>query len=172
MFKVKTGVRPGCVLSTPLFKLVFDWVLSCSTEDKKRGIQWTLFTTLENLDYADDQALVSHRHQDMQEKTDRHTTFASQFGLCVNTTKTEVIVLNINNPTPMKHGDKDLKYVDCFTIMEVTDRGADQDIHNRLGKARTAFRMLDQVWRSSQYSYKTSITIRHKRVNTFHTKNP
>ena len=32
------------------------------------GIRWTPFTTLEDLDFADELALLSHTHQDMQEK--------------------------------------------------------------------------------------------------------
>ena len=37
-------------------------------------------------------------------------------GYRVNTTKTEVMALNINNPTPIKLGDKDLKYVDRLEV--------------------------------------------------------
>ena len=78
---------------------------------------------------------LCHTHQDMQENADRLTTFASQVRLRVNTTKTEVMALN---PTPIKLGDDDIKYVDHFTYLGsvlTTARGADQDIHNPLGKA-------------------------------------
>ena len=58
MFQVKTSVRQPCALSTLLFNLVINWVLSRTTEDQKHGIRWTLFATLKNLDYADDLALL------------------------------------------------------------------------------------------------------------------
>ena len=38
MFKVKTGVRQGCIMSAILFNMVIDWVMRRTTNDKKRGI--------------------------------------------------------------------------------------------------------------------------------------
>ena len=58
LFEVKTGVRQGCVMSTMLFNLVVDWIMRCTTEDQIRGIRWTPFSYLEDLDYADDLALL------------------------------------------------------------------------------------------------------------------
>ena len=70
-FHVKSGVRQGCVMSALVINIVIDWVLSQATEDRRRGIRWTLSTVLEDLDYADDTALLSHSFSHMQEKTDR-----------------------------------------------------------------------------------------------------
>jgi len=60
LFEVHTGVRQGCVMSTLLFNLVVDWIMRHTTEDQIRGIRWAPFTYLEDLDYADDLALLSH----------------------------------------------------------------------------------------------------------------
>ena len=43
-FQVKTGVRQGRVMSALLFNIVIDWVMRRTTEDKTRGIRWTLFS--------------------------------------------------------------------------------------------------------------------------------
>ena len=96
-FKVKTGVRQGCVMSALLFNLAIDWVMRRTTEDQTRGIRWTLFSELENLDFADDLALFSHTHQHMQEDTSRLCEFAQQIGLNISEKKTEVMTLNIPN---------------------------------------------------------------------------
>jgi hypothetical protein len=38
------------------------------TKYRRNGIQWTPWSQLEDLDFADDLALLSHSHQQMQEK--------------------------------------------------------------------------------------------------------
>ena len=61
-FSVKTSTRQGCPISALLFNLMIDWVMRQTTSDQPRGIRWTLLSTHEDLDFADDLALVSHTH--------------------------------------------------------------------------------------------------------------
>ena len=55
-FRVQTGVRQGCLLSPFLFMLVIDWIMKMTTKQRRNGIQWTLWSQLDDLDFADDLA--------------------------------------------------------------------------------------------------------------------
>ena len=57
-------------MSSMLFNIAIDWVLCGTVEDQRRGLRWTPFTILEDLDFADDTALLSHTRQHIQEKTE------------------------------------------------------------------------------------------------------
>lgn len=62
-FQVRTGVRQGCLLSPFLFLLAIDWIMKTSTRERRNRIQWTLWDQLDDLDFADDIALLSHSQQ-------------------------------------------------------------------------------------------------------------
>ena len=51
-FQIGTGLRQGCLLSPLLFLIAIDWTMKRSTEHHPTGIQWNLFSQLEDLDFA------------------------------------------------------------------------------------------------------------------------
>ena len=54
------------------------WAMMRQTnEGQNRGIQSTLTSSLEDLVFADDISMLSSRHRDIQDKSDRLTTLAS-----------------------------------------------------------------------------------------------
>ena len=107
-------------MSVLLFNIVIVWVLSQATEDRRRGIHWMLSTVLEDLDYADDIALLSHSFIDMQEKTNWFNRFSRQVGLKISPQKTKVLPVNISAPLPIKVGQLDLKTTQQFTYLGST----------------------------------------------------
>ena len=84
-------------------------------EDQSRGIRWTLFSKLKDLDFADDVALVSNTHQHTQEKTTQLSTYAQEVGLKISQKKTEVMLLNVSNPKPVQVNREDLSTTEEFT---------------------------------------------------------
>ena len=96
----------------------------------------------------------------MHEKTTRLSTYAQQVSLRISQKKTGVMLLNVSNPTPVQVNGEDLPTTEEFTYLGSTvrhDGGAGNNIKNRLNKARHAFRILNNVWRSSHYSTKTKL---------------
>ena len=86
-------MRQGCVLSVFIFVLIMDWVMRL-TNDRRHGLGWKFTSVLEDLDYADDGALISSRFADLQEKTDRLAATTGIVGLKINPRKTKTLRMN------------------------------------------------------------------------------
>ena len=118
-FEVKTGVQQGCLLSPFLFLLVIDWIMKTTTTGRNNGIQWTLWTQLDNLDFADDLALLSHIHSQMQDKTTLLETTSAGTGLKINRKKTELMKMNTTANAPITVGGEPIRKVQSFVYLEV-----------------------------------------------------
>ena len=150
-FTVTTSVRKGCILSPLLFVMVIEWVSKTAYKEPK-GIQWTLQTTLDNLDFADDTCMLSHRYQDMQHQATSLEETAKQTGLLINPQKTKTMRINTTRTDKLTIKDTEVEHVEQFTylgsIISITG-GTDEDIKARKRKAQQAFAMLKSVWRST-----------------------
>ena len=169
LFEMLTGVRQGCLLSPFLFLLVIDWIMRRTTEKHQDGIQWTLTTRLEDLDFADDIALLSHNRRSMQSKLTRLAKISMQTGLRISKSKTKVMRVNTRNVDRIELAEDEIDEVEDFAYLGSNiskDGGSDQDIRVRIGKARTAFTILTPVWRSKVISRKTKLRIFNTNVKS------
>ena len=133
-----------------------------TTKGNKRGITWTLTETLEDIDYADDIALLAHRHQDIQSKTEDLVTFGKQIGLNINTDKTKLMKLQPKSVQPLIISNNTVEEVQEFTYLGskiTTDGDSGADVQSRISKARGAFAILKTIWRSSKISTVTKLKI-------------
>ncbi|VDO59820.1 unnamed protein product [Schistosoma margrebowiei] len=160
-FHVMTRVRQGCLLSPFLFLLVVDWIMKISTSERKHGIQWTAQNQLDDLDFADDLALLSHTHEQMQMKTASVAAISAPIGLNIHKRKTKVLKFKTDNSNPITLDDETLEDVESFTYLgSIIDEqgGSDSDVKTRIGRARTAFLQLKNIWNPKQLS--TNIKVR------------
>ena len=97
--------------------MCIDWLMKESTKDISRGIQWTFTESLEDLDFADDIALLSQRHQDIQAKTDIMDSLGKQICLNINITKTKLMKINARNEEPVTVNNTALEEVDEFVYL-------------------------------------------------------
>ncbi|VDO74931.1 unnamed protein product [Schistosoma margrebowiei] len=162
-FEVKTAVRQGCLLSP--FLLVIDWIMKTSTSEGKHGIQWTSRMQLDDLDFADDLALLSQTKQQMQGKTN---SVAAAIGLNIHKGKSKVLRYNTACTNAITL-DEDLEDVKTFTYLgSIIDEqgGSDADVKARIGKARAAYLQLRNIWNSKQLSINTKVRIFNTNVKT------
>ena len=125
------------------------------TADHKTGIQWTFNKQLEDLNFADDISLLSHKQQNAQNKLCRVAKEAEKTGLQINTGKTKVMRVNNNNQDPVKLHHGEIKEVDKFVYLGSVvskDGGTEEDIN----KARHVFNTLRQIWRSKALSVRNN----------------
>ncbi|XP_078580636.1 uncharacterized protein LOC144864435 [Branchiostoma floridae x Branchiostoma japonicum] len=169
-FNMTTGVRQGCLLSPLLFITALDWVMRETTKDARTGIQWTLTDMLDDLDFADDLALLCHTISQMREKTQRLEHKSGQVGLIINAGKTkEMRVKTVGNAKPVCCRGIELETVKDFTYLGSvisSDGGATKDIEARIGKGKAAFVQLRPVWRARNISLRTKLRIFESNVKS------
>ncbi|PVD27886.1 hypothetical protein C0Q70_10461 [Pomacea canaliculata] len=122
----------------------------------------TATTTLENLDFAADIALLSHCHQDMQEKTNAFSESAGNLGLKVSAKKMKSMRVNARVQDSIKLNGEEIEEVDSFTYLgsKVSNTGdAEVEIRARLAKASHSFASLRSTWKAKNISQKIKLRI-------------
>ena len=155
-FKIKTGVKQGCNMSGLLFLLVVDWVM------RNTGIRWKFNTKLEDLDFADDIALLSSTRQHIQAKTDKLAHEAGRVGMKVNVDKCKLLRINSRSNDVVEVNGRGIEDVDRFVYLGATvskEGGGTEDIQNRVVKARGVFLRLKKIWSSHSISRRTKVRL-------------
>ncbi|VDO67231.1 unnamed protein product [Schistosoma margrebowiei] len=134
--------------------------MKTSTCEGKHGIQWTGRMQLDDLDFADDLNLLSHMQQQMQEKTTSVAAISAAVGLNIHKGKSKILWYITTCTDPITIDRENLEDVKTFTYLgSIIDEhgGSDADVKARIGKARSAYLQLRNVWNSKQLSTNTKI---------------
>ncbi|VDP70095.1 unnamed protein product [Schistosoma curassoni] len=135
--------------------------MKTSTSEGKHNIQWTAQNELDDLDFADDLALLSHTHEQIHIKTAGVSAVSTSVGLNIDKGKTKIYKYNTENSNPITVDGETLEDVESFTYLgSIIDEqgGSHADVKKRIGKARVAFLQLKNIWNSKQLS--TNIKVR------------
>ena len=88
--------------------------------------------------------------------------YTAKKGLKINKKKTEVLRINSKCNNRVQIGDQQLNEVNKYTYLGATVNergGGEEDIGNRICKARTSFMKLKKIWGSNIYSLKTKVRL-------------
>jgi hypothetical protein len=86
-----------------------DGVRRRALDGKRRGLTWRLKETLEDMEYADDICLVSHKYEHMQKKLDDLREESKKVGLQINPLKKEYIRVNTIINRVLKLNSEEIK---------------------------------------------------------------
>ena len=107
-------------MSGLLFLLVVDWIIRNTLQEGNTGIRWEFNTKHEDLDFADDIALLSSTRQHIQTKTDKLVQEAGRVGLKVNVDKCRLLRINSRNNDVVEVNGRRIEDVDRFVYLGAT----------------------------------------------------
>ena len=142
-FTVASGVKQGCNMSGFLFLLVIDWIMRATVEGSNTAIRWKMCSKLDDLDFADDIALISSTREQIQQKVRSLSTNSKGIELKINAEKTKLLRLNTSNTEKVQVDGQDIEEVESFVYLGANlsnEGGTEGDIKARLGKARVAYK--------------------------------
>ncbi|VDP76383.1 unnamed protein product [Schistosoma mattheei] len=91
--------------------------MKTSTSEGKHGIQWTARMQLDDLNFTDGLALLSHMQQQMQEKATSVSAALAAVGLNIHKRKIKILQYDTASNNRIKlDGEEDLEDVKTFTI--------------------------------------------------------
>ncbi|VDP27720.1 unnamed protein product [Schistosoma margrebowiei] len=147
--------------------------MKTSTYEGKHWIQWTSRMQLDDLDFADDLALLSHTQQQIQQKTTSVAAASTAVSLNINEGTSKIPNTTQHNTTctnRMTLDGESLEDVNTFTYLaSIIDEhgGSDADVKARIVRARAAYPQLKNTWDSKQLSTNTTVRIFNTNVKTF-----
>ncbi|VDO75579.1 unnamed protein product [Schistosoma margrebowiei] len=113
---------------------------------------------LDDLDFADDLALLSQTQQQMHKKT----TSVATVSLNIHNGKSKIFRYNTARTNSITIDGEDLENVKTFTYLSsIIDEqgGSHADVKARIGKARAAYLQMRNIWNSKYLSTNTKVTI-------------
>jgi hypothetical protein len=150
-FDVTTGVLKGDTLAPFLFVIVIDYVMrnaesdhtnekgECGFVTNSRQSSRQPATTVHDLDFADDIALLESNFDRAQMQLITTASRAEEVGLQVNIKKTQVLTNQNTINRPIQLNRQDIQWVENFKYLGSIMLSSATDIKVRKGQAWNAF---------------------------------
>ncbi|VDP85097.1 unnamed protein product [Schistosoma mattheei] len=139
------------------------------TPEGKHGIQWAACIQLDDLNFADELALLSYTHEQMRMKTNSVAAASAALGFNIHKGKTKVLKYNTENTKPTTFDGKALEDMESFTYLgSIIDelRRSGKNVKSRTGKARAPFLQLKNICNLKQLSANIKFRIFNANIKT------
>ena len=154
-FDITTGVLQGDVLAPFLFVVLVDYLLKKATSQLDSGVvthprrsRRHPAKSLNDLDFADDIALLESSISRAQAQLTKTAEAAADLGLIISAPKTEYMTVNCNpQPALQVYGDP-INHVSDFRYLGSIVASGSSDLKRRKSLAWCAFWKLEQLWKS------------------------
>src|SRR6218665_606561 len=159
-FRIRRGVRQGCVLSPTLFNIVAEMVIRETLEGYEGGVQigGRLIT---NLRYADDIILIANTVEELQTLTRRLNEAGRKFGLQIKTSKTKGMT-TAGATCQIRINEETLEQADTFMYLGLAitrDSDCATEIRIRLAKGYAVATDLERIWKSHDIKVTTKMEL-------------
>ena len=131
-----------------------------ATNQNNRGLLWAFEKSLEDLDFADDIALLAHRFQHIQGKTTDLANYGSQIGLNIITGRSKIMKVNNKIEREVTIGNNEVEEVSEFVYIgskTTVDGDSTFDVESRIAKAISGNHQPSASIQRSGYSRVTSL---------------
>ena len=161
-FKIRRGVRQGCIISPCLFNIYSEQVMRVALDGYEKGIRLG-GRLINNLRYADDVVLIATSETELQELIDRVNEASERAGLSINISKTKVMVSASEKKTiTIQINGKRLEQVESFVYLGSTFQESGEckvDIRKRLAMGKSVMQSLSNIWKSREISMQTKVRL-------------
>ena len=164
-FSVTTGVLQGDVLAPFLLIILVDFLLLRSTDGDSGVLTCPRKSSrypakvLNDLDFADDIALLESSISRAQSQLTRTANVAADLGLVISAPKTEYITINCCPQPPLEVYGSTINHVQDFKYLSCMMASSSGDLKRRKGLAWTAFWKLERLWRCPNISISTKFKL-------------
>jgi len=159
-FRIRRGVRQGCVISPTLFNILSEMVMREALKGYKGGIH-VGGRRITNLRYADDIVLMASTEAELQDLVTRLDREGQKKGLEINMSKTKCMALS-GNQCNIKVQDSKIEQVETFVYLGsliTEDAESSREIRIRTARGLGIGVDLMKLWKSHNIKINTKLKI-------------